>query len=175
MAKHTLFHLTLELLHGRIGQRIEILGSGENILISQDLIRQGTGTGRVDDWSNEEFTFTADSSSSTIRFTDITPVSHASDAILDDVSINIASCDCTDSDGDGVINQLDTCPDTPEGSAVFADGCPTDAMYSEEQMNTMVSGILTWGDLDGDKKITLIEAIKALRITVGVNEPATKK
>jgi len=106
------------------GLRIEILGSGENTLISQDLIRQGTGTGRVDDWSYEEFTFTADSSSSTIRFTDITPVSHASDAILDDVSVNIASCDCTDSDGDGVIDQWDKCPNTPLESITTSSGCP---------------------------------------------------
>ena len=32
-----------------------------------------------------------------------------------------------DSDGDGVADRLDTCPETPEGVAVDANGCPPDA------------------------------------------------
>jgi len=32
---------------------------------------------------------------------------------------------CTDSDGDGVSDQLDQCPDTPVNSPVYSDGCPS--------------------------------------------------
>ena len=74
----------------------------------------------------------------------------------------------TDSDEDGVIDQWDTCPDTPFNSWVNNTGCHVSGLYTEEQMNQMVEAILTWGDTDGDKKITLIEAIKALRVTSGV-------
>ena len=81
---------------------------------------------------------------------------------------------CTDSDSDGVPDQWDTCPDTPTNSWVNKSGCPASGFYTEEQMNQMVEAILTWGDTDGDKKITLIEAIQALRVTLGVTEPAIK-
>jgi len=64
---------------------------------------------------------------------------------------DVESCDLTDSDGDGVIDNWDNCPDTPEGSYINKDGCPA-----------------TLGDIDGDKKITLIEAIHALRVASGV-------
>jgi hypothetical protein len=40
----------------------------------------------------------------------------------------------TDSDGDGVIDPRDECPDTPEGTAVFADGCPASSGCSPEQI-----------------------------------------
>ena len=33
-------------------------------------------------------------------------------------------CDCTDTDGDGVIDQWDNCPDTPRGTPTDANGCP---------------------------------------------------
>ena len=45
-------------------------------------------------------------------------------------------------------------------------------------MNLMVQSILAWGDINGDSKINLIEAIRALRITSGsikINEPNTAK
>ena len=32
----------------------------------------------------------------------------------------------TDSDGDGVPNRIDLCPDTPEESSVDTNGCPED-------------------------------------------------
>ncbi|MDA3787939.1 MAG: hypothetical protein PF503_05555 [Desulfobacula sp.] len=55
------------------------------------------------------------------------------------------------------------------GTTGISGGC-----YTEEQMNQMVGAILTWGDMDGDKKITLIEAINALRVISGVTEPVIK-
>lgn len=36
----------------------------------------------------------------------------------------VETCDCPDTDGDGVIDQWDKCPDTALNSAVFSDGCP---------------------------------------------------
>jgi len=81
---------------------------------------------------------------------------------------------CTDSDGDGVPDHWDTCPDTPVNSWVNKNGCKALGMYTEEQMNLMVQTILTWGDINGDKKIDLSEAIQALRVTSGVTEPSMK-
>jgi len=54
------------------------------------------------------------------------------------------------------------------------DGCSYEGFYTEDQMNQMVQSILTWGDIDGDKKITLSEVIHALRVTSGITEPALK-
>jgi len=81
---------------------------------------------------------------------------------------------CFDSDGDGVIDDWDKCPDTAIGSWINSVGCPAQGLYTEEQMNQMVSTILLWGDINGDSKISLIEAIKALRVSSGVIEPAIK-
>jgi OOP family OmpA-OmpF porin len=36
-------------------------------------------------------------------------------------------CQPTDSDGDGVVDSRDTCPDTPKGVQVDANGCPLDS------------------------------------------------
>ena len=45
-----------------------------------------------------------------------------------------------------------------------------DSMYSEEEMESMIQNILTWGDFDNDGKIGLKEAIKALMVTAGFNK-----
>jgi len=45
-------------------------------------------------------------------------------------------------------------------------------LYTEEQMNLMLTEILDWGDVDGDGQIGLEEAINALRIVTGVTAPA---
>jgi len=87
---------------------------------------------------------------------------------------NNNSANCNDSDRDGVADQWDTCPDTPTDSWVNKNGCPASGLYTEEQMNQMVQSILTWGDINGDKKIDLSEAVHALRVTSGVTEPALK-
>lgn len=83
-------------------------------------------------------------------------------------------CSLSDSDGDGVVDQFDTCPNTPADSYVDKNGCPASGLYTEAQMNQMVQAILAWGDINGDKKIDLLEAIHALRITSGITTPAIK-
>ena len=81
------------------------------------------------------------------------------------------NCDCQDSDADGVPDAWDQCPNTPAGSCTNNHGCLCEGLYTEEQMNQMVSNILTWGDTNNDGKIGLAEAIQALRITSGVTLP----
>jgi len=81
-------------------------------------------------------------------------------------------CIVIDSDNDGVPDQWDQCSNTPEGYYTNKYGCYTQGLYTEEQMNNMVKAILTWGDINDDKKIDLSEAIHALRVTSGVTEPA---
>jgi len=83
-------------------------------------------------------------------------------------------CNIMDSDKDGVIDQWDECPSTASDSFVNKIGCTPQGLYTEDQMNQMVNSILLWGDTNGDNKINLIEAIKALRITSGVTEPNIK-
>lgn len=77
---------------------------------------------------------------------------------------------CSDSDSDGVPDQWDQCPDTPENSWTDKNGCPA----TEEQMAEMASAFLTLGDIDGDKKIGLPEAIHALQVMSGQVSPSTK-
>jgi hypothetical protein len=81
---------------------------------------------------------------------------------------------CIDTDGDGVIDEWDTCPNTPAGSWVNKDGCPASGLYTQEQVNKMVKDILTWGDTNGDNKIGLEEAIKALQTASGIGVPAVR-
>jgi len=94
--------------------------------------------------------------------------------VFDHLAFYNLECNYNDSDDDGVIDQLDKCTDTPSDSWVNNQGCPANNLYTEDQMNQMVNSILAWGDLNGDNKISLIEAIKALRITSGVTEPNIK-
>ena len=78
------------------------------------------------------------------------------------------NCSYTDSDNDGVIDLLDKCPDTPSGSYTDKNGCPASGLYTQEQVNSIISAILLWGDIDGDKKISLPEAVHALQVTSGI-------
>jgi hypothetical protein len=87
-------------------------------------------------------------------------------------SIYGQECSCPDSDSDGVPDAWDSCGSTPSGAYVDKNGCPAIGFYSEEQMNKMVQNILTWGDIDGDKKIGLSEVIYALRVVAGITEPS---
>jgi len=97
---------------------------------------------------------------------------------LDEINVindnNNDQCTYIDSDNDGVIDFWDKCIDTPVNSFVDKNGCKATGLYTEDQMNQMVNSILTWGDINGDNKINLIEAIKALRITSGVTMPSVK-
>ena len=81
---------------------------------------------------------------------------------------------CEDSDGDGVADYLDNCPNTPENSWVNNVGCPASGLYTQEQVDAIIAAILLWGDIDNDKKIGLSEAVHALQITSGITEPAIK-
>jgi len=82
--------------------------------------------------------------------------------------------ECNDTDQDGVPDQWDNCPSTNNNSWVNNMGCPAEGLYTEEQLNQIISHILTWGDLNGDKKIGLSEAIHALKVSSGVTEPEIK-
>jgi OOP family OmpA-OmpF porin len=47
----------------------------------------------------------------------------------------VDSTGCThDSDGDGVVDGLDKCPDTPAGAKVDKDGCPIEIMEKETEL-----------------------------------------
>lgn len=81
---------------------------------------------------------------------------------------------CEDSDGDGVADHIDKCPNTPPNSWVNKEGCPASGFYTQEQVDQIIASILTWGDTNGDKKIGLAEAIHALQVSSGVTEPAIK-
>jgi len=84
------------------------------------------------------------------------------------------NCDIEDSDNDGVPNQWDVCPETELNAYVDKTGCPPSGLYTEEQLNQIISHILAWGDLNGDNKIGLSEAVRALKISSGVTEPSIK-
>ena len=98
-----------------------------------------------------------------------------SGAYFDDLNFTLVSpCETMDTDSDGVIDIWDMCQSTPLNSYVDKTGCHISGLYTEAQMNEMVQKILSWGDLNSDNKISLIEAIQALRITSGVTEPSVK-
>ena len=97
--------------------------------------------------------------------------------IIGEVKTNAATmsqCIIVDSDNDGVPDEWDNCPDTPENSWVDKNGCPASNLYTEEQVNQIIAAILSWGDTNGDNRISLSEAINALKITSGITEPAIK-
>jgi len=109
---------------------------------------------------------------------------------------NITECEYIDSDSDGIIDQWDICTQTAKNTSVYSNGCKANelyiqiedltqqinlkdnyikelsekvgSMYTEEQIEIMVENILTWGDTNGDGKIGLKEAIKALMISSGL-------
>ncbi|WOC41108.1 FG-GAP-like repeat-containing protein [Polaribacter sp. HL-MS24] len=60
----------------------------------------------------------------------------------------------TDSDGDGIENDLDNCPDTPKGDAVDENGCSVDA---------------TLGDSNGDKTVNVTDLVTSVSYILGNN------
>ncbi|MFT5250338.1 MAG: hypothetical protein ACI93P_002073, partial [bacterium] len=60
----------------------------------------------------------------------------------------------TDSDGDGIENDLDICPDTPKGDAVNEQGCSVDA---------------TLGDSNGDKTVNVTDLVVSVNYILGNN------
>ena len=138
-------------------------------LIDQSFTGGGPGcplTGTADTlFSHYQYAFTAVSTTSRLTFQ--VSSTDGFGPVIDNVSVATIN----DSDSDGVIDQWDQCPDTPADSCTNRHGCICNEFYTEEQMNQMVSNILTWGDTNNDGKIGLAEAIRALRITSGVTQP----
>jgi hypothetical protein len=60
----------------------------------------------------------------------------------------------TDSDGDGIENALDNCPDTPKGDAVNEQGCSVDA---------------TLGDSNGDTSVNVADLVVSVNYILGNN------
>jgi len=80
-----------------------------------------------------------------------------------------------DSDNDGVIDQLDSCLNTPLGSYTDKTGCAATNLYTQEQVDKIIKAILLWGDIDGDGKICITEAVHALQVSSGVTDPEFQK
>lgn len=76
---------------------------------------------------------------------------------------------CPDSDGDGVPDEIDDCPNTPVGSWVNNKGCPTSGLYTQEQVNTIIANLRT-GDMDGDGAVALQDAIYILQVMTGLRD-----
>jgi len=73
-----------------------------------------------------------------------------------------------DSDGDGVPNSKDNCPNTPINSWVNCFGCRGDVRYTEEDMMSIVNNLLEW-DINNDKRIGLVEVLQILKDTAFIN------
>ena len=72
-----------------------------------------------------------------------------------------------DADGDGVPDSSDQCSETPPNACVNNVGCSSTGSYTQAQIDQIVAQILNWGDTDGDGKIGLTEAIRALQTVTG--------
>ena len=68
-----------------------------------------------------------------------------------------------DADSDGVPDSSDQCSDTPINACVNNVGCSSTGSYTQAELDQKVAQILIWGDTDGDGKIGLTEAIRALQ------------
>jgi len=77
------------------------------------------------------------------------------------------NCVIIDTDADGVPDNWDDCPNTPQESWVNSNGCRGDLRYSEEDMLGMVNKLLQW-DTNKDKQIGLIEVLQILKDTAAV-------
>lgn len=56
----------------------------------------------------------------------VNPLDHVYNELADPRHMNLPDVVLADSDGDGVTDQFDKCPDTPNGVAVDVNGCPLD-------------------------------------------------
>lgn len=52
--------------------------------------------------------------------------------------INCDVLSITDIDEDGVIDELDQCPETPRGAAVYSNGCEAVDLYTQEELNQAI-------------------------------------
>lgn len=67
---------------------------------------------------------------------------------IDDVIVSGGSCSCNDSDGDGVIDQWDECPDTPTDSFVNNEGCSAEQLGLTSECIAPPTFSRTTGELD---------------------------
>ena len=78
-----------------------------------------------------------------------------------------------DSDGDGVTDSVDKCPDTPEGSAVDFDGCPVFTLPLDNNKVSVTSASCI-GTTDGSIGLSIEDASYAYSVTVtGKDDPIT--
>ncbi|WP_300457011.1 thrombospondin type 3 repeat-containing protein [Desulfobacula sp.] len=108
------------------------------------------------------------------------------------VSVDVNGCSSPqlDSDSDGVTDDQDECPGTPsEAECVYINGCSTtqqasiivqkeqvinnlnatiSSMFTQEQLDAVILNERKKWDINGDGKITIEEAIYALKIASGV-------
>src|SRR5262249_49418469 len=72
----------------------------------------------------------------------------------------------TDSDGDGVCDGLDRCPNTPQGAQVTAEGCPTEMIEKETEL--LDTGMMRLHDINFETgKAELTEDSYAVLDVVG--------
>jgi len=76
----------------------------------------------------------------------------------------------TDTDNDGIIDQLDECPNTISSKAVYSNGCIAYDIYEQiknltDKNNTLIHRF----DIGKDNKKGLQEAIDALKVVAGIN------
>ena len=82
--------------------------------------------------------------------------SYSGSKFSDPVQFKVAASGIdTDSDGDGVENDLDTCPDTPKGDAVNEQGCSVDAKL---------------GDSNGSGEVDITDLVVSVNYILG-NDP----
>ena len=94
-----------------------------------------------------------------------------------DYSPSTTTCEGTptDTDGDGVPDDLDLCPDTPPGATVYADGCPPRA--ADPQLSIISTTAAHDGTTDGSVTFTVTntadELAAAATYTVSLQGGAT--
>jgi len=96
-------------------------------------------------------------------------IEHSTNDIFHGIVKAFTNCDINDSDDDGVIDQMDKCPNTQLGSFVDKTGCAPDGIFiNMQQANKIVSCMKTIQIILDD--IGIEDAIQALEISAGVKK-----